>query len=471
MKEQRYNNDAEAAKLKGELDNAMNNAGIAAQMSTQAKNLDNGLKNYLNDEYQRQIDDNKRKALEAKQRDLMEDQNMLDKDRLRNRNSKRAQKDKNNAYKADLDNVADYHNYLKNQLAKDEAQKEDEKYRLGCQLENEKRDKEKEDWFRKFKKINDDMDKNLKATLDKARPDMDRQNAIDKKIKDDFDKYGNKMFDDKEKERELMKAQWQNTLNENRRNLNDKSKASQMAKEKDKEELENKLREAMAYNQGEQDNQRKLEEQRHLYKEVLQNQMSLNALGKYNYGNMTHEEKNINKADLKGYKEGDMRTQHAMIPGIKNVNSVGSKPLMRGAMNVMDFSDSPPQGPKGRKGQIFYSPDPRTQQSHVENFGGTSGYQHPLPHQTGIVQSNILGGIKKPGTPTSYGAGQSMNRTDFERYKQTSSMSTLPRGAHTSRNTPSMMSTHNPITQPVDTTTHNPNVFNQIPAQYRSVQY
>ena len=279
------------------------------------------------------------------------------------------------------------------------------------------------------------------------------------------------MFDDKEKERELMKAQWQNTLNENRRNLNDKSKASQMAKEKDKEELENKLREAMAYNQGEQDNQRKLEEQRHLYKEVLQNQMSLNALGKYNYGNMTHEEKNINKADLKGYKEGDMRTQHAMIPGIKNVNSVGSKPLMRGAMNVMDFSDSPPQGPKGRKGQIFYSPDPRTQQSHVENFGGTSGYQHPLPHQTGIVQSNILGGIKKPGTPTSYGAGQSMNRTDFERYKQTSSMSTLPRGAHTSRNTPSMMSTHNPITQPVDTTTHNPNVFNQIPAQYRSVQY
>ena len=40
------------------------------------------------------------------------------------------------------------------------------------------------------------------------------------------------------------------------------------------------------------------------------------------YGNMTHEEKKLNKDDLNAYKSYD-RNQYAMLPGFKNTSSVG----------------------------------------------------------------------------------------------------------------------------------------------------
>lgn len=131
MKEKRFNSDLDNARTRNEYDDASRNAGISYQLSTEAKNLDSGLKNYLHDEYLRAMDDNKRKAMDAKQRDLMEDNNMLERERLNNRDSQRAQKERNGKYKNDLDDVADYHAYLKNQLAKQEKQKADEDYLLG----------------------------------------------------------------------------------------------------------------------------------------------------------------------------------------------------------------------------------------------------------------------------------------------------------------------------------------------------
>ena len=463
IKEKQYNNDIDSAKKQGERDFTNNNIGLANQLSQQARNDDQGLKNYLHDQYLRGIEDNKRKQDEAKQRDLMEDNNMLDRDRLNDRNSQRAQKERNLKYKKDLDDVADYHNYLKKQLAKKEKDKEDEDYLLGCQRENEKRDKEKDDWYKKYKKISDDMDKRLKDTVAQARPTMDRDMMRQKKIDDDADKYGDKMFRDKEKEQEKMREQWKDAYNQNHRNLQDKSRAAQLGKLKDKEDNDFKQRELMAFNQGEEENKRKQEEQRHLYKEVLQNQMTLNALGRYNYGNMTHEEKNLNKADLRGYKDGDMRTMHCLVPGIKNLDSVGSKPLMRGAMNVMDFSDSPPHGTKGRKGQMFFSPGHRQPQG----LGYSGNFQNPLPHQSHTISRNTT--IRKPATPRGSFGGQSMDKTDFERYKA-ANMS-MPGGSRTSRNAPSTMSMYNPIVNPVDTTVHNQQVLNQVPNYYKTNHY
>lgn len=310
------------------------------------------------------------------------------------------------------------------------------------------------------------MDKRGKDALNHAKPFLDRTSKLQQKIDDDFDKYGNKIFDDKEKERQEMDQKWKNAYNENQRHLQDKTRQTQVSKKKDQEEMDFKMREVMAYNQGEEDNKRKLEEQRNIYKEVLQNQMTLNALNKFNYGKMTQVEKGINHLDLKGYKHKDTKTMHSLIPGIKNLESVGTKPLMRGAMNVMDFSDSPPQGPKGRKGQIFFSPGHRA----PEPFGGNITYDHPLPHQPGIIR-NHSGIMHKPGTPSRSSVnGKPMSRTDFERYKS-SSMANLHRGSQTSRNTPSMTSMYNPIVRPIDGTTHNKQIFEQVPYQYKSVQY
>lgn len=46
---------------------------------------------------------------------------------------------------------------------------------------------------------------------------------------------------------------------------------------------------------------------------------------------MTNEEKRMNRLDLHNYKTGDAYQFEAMIPGIHNLNTVGSSPLKRGA--------------------------------------------------------------------------------------------------------------------------------------------
>ena len=345
----------------------------------------------------------------------------------------------------DLDNVADYHNYVKNQLAAEQKAREDQEYLLGCQRENDKKDKEQEDWHNRYKKFNADMDDRLKATLAQAKPTLDKQKQIDDKINDDFDKYGNKLFDDYDKNRQGMDAQWRNAHNDNLRHLKDKTRAAQLTKKKDKEDMDLKQREAMAYNQNEEAKKREMEDQRNLYRETLQNQMTLNALNKHNFGKMTMQEKHLNKPDLKAYKNKERNTVKALIPGIKNIPSVGTKPLMRGAMNVMDFGDSPPEGPLGRRGQVFFSPEPRQ----PEGFLGKPSYESPLPHQP-ANKRNFHATIQRASTPGSMMQSDAISKTDFERYKQNSRNSGNLRGLNTTRNAQSMASMYNPIVHPVD---------------------
>jgi hypothetical protein len=445
MKEKQFQKQADDAKRRNEGHLLDNTIGLGRQLTQQIKNLDLNQKHKLQDEYLRAMEENKRKALDAKQLQLLEDKNMLAQDRMANRNSQRAQLDKNSKYKQDLDNVADYHNYMKNQLAAEQKRKEDEDYLRGMQRENEKRDKEREDWYNKYKKISDDMDNRLKTTLAQAKPTLDRQRQLNQKIDDDADRYGNKLFDDYDKNRNQMQAQWRNAYNENQRNLQDKTRATQISKLKDKEDMDFKAREVMAYNQSEEGRKKEMDEQKRLYRETLQNQMTLNALNKFNYGKMTLQEKNINREDLRSYKNKDRNEVHALIPGIKNIPSIGTKPLMRGAMNVMDFSDSPPEGPKGRKGQMFFSPEPRQS----EGFLGTETFQSPLPHQPGIIR-NRSGMLYKPGTPTSsMYHSKAVSKTDFERFKG-NTHNYDNRTLNTTRNAHSMATLYNPIVNPID---------------------
>lgn len=446
MKEKQFREQAELAKRRNEGDLIQNQSGLAYQLGQQIRNIDKAEKDRNYDDYLNATNENRRKALEAKERDRMEDQNMIAMNRFANRNSQRASKDKNNLYKADLDNVADYHNYIKNQLGEDLKRKEDEDYLLACQRANEKRDKEREDWYNKYKKFSDDMDKRAKTTLAQAQPTLARQKHIDDKIQADYDKYGEKLFSEYDKNRQEMDAKWRNADNENMRNLKDKTRATQMSKIKDKEDLEMKLREAMAYNQNEEKKRRDMDDQKNLYKETLQNQMTLNALGKYNYGKMTLQEKHLNKADLRAFKNKDRNGTQALIPGINNLQSIGTKPLMRGAMNVMDFTDSPPQGPKGRKGQMFFSPEPVRPQG----FIGKPNFQHPLPNESTIRRSPNSTFNNRAGTPESTIQRNPISQTEFERYK-TNSRNHGPVGFNTARNhTQSVASLYNPIVNPID---------------------
>ena len=444
IKEKQFREQADKDRRKNEGNMLANQTGVANQLNQQIKNLGQVEKDKLNEAYCNAIEDNRRKALDAKEHERLEDQNMLNNDRYANRNSQRALKDRNREYKKDLDNVADYHNYLKNQLAADQKQQEDEEYIRGCQRENEKRDKEKEDWFNKYKKFSNDMDDKLKATLNQAKPILDRQKKIDDKINGDFDKYGNKLFEDHDKNRRNLDGQWRNAGEENRRNIKTKTRGIQMGKLKEKEEMDNQMREVMAYSQNKEKKRRDMEDQKNLYRETLQNQMTLNALNKHNFGKMTMNEKYLNKPDLRAYKNKERNSIKAMIPGIKNISSIGTKPLMRGAMNVMDFSDSPPHGPTGRKGQMFFSPEPKQ----PEGFIGKPSYQNPLPHQPANMR-NISGTLQRAVTPGRTMNGSAISKTDFERFKASTRNNPLA-GSISARNTQSMASIYNPIVHPID---------------------
>lgn len=64
--------------------------------------------------------------------------------------------------------------------------------------------------------------------------------------------------------------------------------------------------------------------------------MRLLSLQKSSFGTMTNEEKRINKVDLNNYKSRDGNHLDAMIPGIHNLQTVGSSPLKRGAKNILN---------------------------------------------------------------------------------------------------------------------------------------
>ena len=73
-----------------------------------------------------------------------------------------------------------------------------------------------------------------------------------------------------------------------------------------------------------------------LYKDTLMNQMRINDQNKKNFGKMTYMEKKMNRNDLQRFKKKEADTVTAMVPGINNLNGVGSKPLQRGAMKMLE---------------------------------------------------------------------------------------------------------------------------------------
>lgn len=76
--------------------------------------------------------------------------------------------------------------------------------------------------------------------------------------------------------------------------------------------------------------------------------MRLMDMQKHSYGTMTNEEKKINKLDLINYKQKNDYHNEAMIPGIHNLNTVGTSPLKRGAKQIVGGRNLTSDGPDGR---------------------------------------------------------------------------------------------------------------------------
>ena len=95
---------------------------------------------------------------------------------------------------------------------------------------------------------------------------------------------------------------------------------NKLIEEKDKEE--NEYKEFKKRKAEEEENKRKL------YREALEYQRGIKDYSKSQLGVMTQVEKQINYNDLETFKQKKSEYE-GMIPGIHNIASVGSKPLLR----------------------------------------------------------------------------------------------------------------------------------------------
>ena len=77
---------------------------------------------------------------------------------------------------------------------------------------------------------------------------------------------------------------------------------------------------------------------------------------------MTYQEKKFNKPDLRHYVNKELHTVTALVPGINNLDSVGSRPLKRGAMNLLELPEHEIEAAK-RKGTMYFSPQHKSQAS------------------------------------------------------------------------------------------------------------
>ena len=86
------------------------------------------------------------------------------------------------------------------------------------------------------------------------------------------------------------------------------------------------------------------QEQQKTYNDILSTQIKLKNDIYSRYGTMTENERRFNKRDLSAYKVFE-NSMTAMVPGINNIPSVGSRPTCRGGKAIVNNSFSATQSP------------------------------------------------------------------------------------------------------------------------------
>ena len=78
-----------------------------------------------------------------------------------------------------------------------------------------------------------------------------------------------------------------------------------------------------------------------------------------------------------------------MIPGISNMPGVGDGPLQRGAVKMMEYADDVGIDAGKKKGQVFFSPQPRGPQASFRKDMGRNN-QMALSPRVGRATSQSL---------------------------------------------------------------------------------
>lgn len=169
---------------------------------------------------------------------------------------------------------------------------------------------------------------------------INKQSYLDEIEEKNTKEYQDWLAEKERREKEERQKALQEMHTENKK-IFDKEKTSKreqyqkMVEQRKKEEDDYK---GYLKRQAEEDKNR-----RKLYRDALEYQKGYQDYNKKHLGQMTKMEKMLNKHDLKTFKNGKVEYE-GMIPGINNIASVGSKPLLRVANDdLYDTSKNAPQ--------------------------------------------------------------------------------------------------------------------------------
>lgn len=283
---------------------------------------------YMNNAYKTSLEYKHVKEREKREIELEEEKERLKRIQKDMKEEQRRNNIKKTTFVQEAQEVANHKRMLKDLEAQRKQDEKQEYQKLA--KENYDREVERENNYKKFfKDFDNNMGERVKNHMEHVtNQEINKQARMDR-IEDQNQKQYNDWLTQKEqREREGRSRRFKEMNEENKKVFDKLDREKTHKKEMYQKMVEERRKEEDDYK----DYQKKLaeqeEESRRLYREALEFQKGYQEYNKSHLGQMTQMEKKLNKPDLKLYKQKQVGYQ-GMVPGIHNLNSVGSKPLLR----------------------------------------------------------------------------------------------------------------------------------------------
>lgn len=325
---------------------------------------------YMNDNYKTSIEYKKEKEREQKESELEEERERLKRIERDLKEEQRRNNVKKATFVQEAQEVANHKRMMKELEEHRKQQERSEYQKLASQ--NYQKEVEREDNYKKFFKEYDNhlgerMSNHMKYV---TSAQVEKQHMLDE-IEDKNQKEHQDWLAQKEQnEKEERLKNLKEMHSENRKVFDKLDKERTHKKEMYQMLVEQRKKEEDDYKsylkkQAEDDNMK-----RKLYRDALEFQKGYHDYNKNHLGQMTKMEKKLNKHDLRSYKE--KKTDYeGMIPGIHNLNSVGSRPLLRKAND--DLYDTSKNAPPFVTNELNKSlKDLKTSIKPLEDFSKTN---------------------------------------------------------------------------------------------------
>lgn len=284
-------------------------------------------------EYKREKDKERREAeVEEERERLKKIQRDLKEEQARNETIKRT-------FVREAEEVANHKKMLKDF---EKVQKEEEKTEYQTLAkQNYEREVERENNYKNyFKTYENDMTERIANHMKYVTTaEIQKQVKLNEIEENNVQKY-NEYLKQKEEREKTERLQKEKEFNQTNKSMIDQIVLDRMSKrERYFKMVQERKREEDKYKEEEQKKLNEEEEKRKLYREALEYQKNMQEFSKNNVNRMTEMERKFNHGDIGSGKQKKVEFQ-GMIPGIYNIESIGSKPTLRRANDDNDDTTS-----------------------------------------------------------------------------------------------------------------------------------